>query len=179
MVTCRYLLPYKPIFFSGSVFIWYGSGSSILGWLPIRIQSQGFEKKEVFSSQKRTSSTSEHEISKKNSTFLGHFLSSWIRIRWPDWIRIQFASESATLVIFSSSYVVVAFAAGPALLAAVDRVRCELPDCAPGWDCCCAHPHGGLGPAPRQESAMMSQHFFPPIPLCCHDKSEEMLLRNE
>ncbi len=34
---------------------------------------------------------------KKFSTFVGLFCQSWIRIHWPDWIRIQFGSGFATL----------------------------------------------------------------------------------
>jgi hypothetical protein len=37
--------------------------------------------KEAFSSQKRTSGTSKHDISQIFSTFVGHFCPSWIRIR--------------------------------------------------------------------------------------------------
>ncbi len=53
--------------------------------------------KEAFSSQKRTSSTSTHEIF---STFAICPPGSGFRIRihWPDWIRIQLGSGSATLV---------------------------------------------------------------------------------
>ncbi len=110
----------------GSVFIWYGSGSTILGWIPIRIRIQSgsnpdprfwwpeIEKKlqlkkklfffyqklkftypwaskkyaqaikEAFSSQKRTSNTSKHEIFLIFFYFCGSFLPSWIRIRIPN-----------------------------------------------------------------------------------------------
>ncbi len=98
----------------GSVFIWYGSGSGILGWIPIQIRIPGFDDqklknswnlqasikdvqvtKEAFSSQKRTSISSKHEISQFFSTFVGNFCPPGsgfrirIRIHWPDWIRIQ------------------------------------------------------------------------------------------
>ncbi len=48
---------------------------------------------EAFSPQKRTSSTSKHEISNFFFYFCGYFLPYWMRIRirihWPDWIRIR------------------------------------------------------------------------------------------
>ncbi len=64
--------------------------------------------KEAFSSQKRTSSTSKHEIFEFFSNFLGLFCPTGsgsgfririqFRIHWPDWIQIQFGSGSTTLV---------------------------------------------------------------------------------
>ncbi len=103
----------------GSVFIFSGSGSSSLGWTPIRIRIQsgsralmtknwkkitaecffyffydqtaiylslGLHKdvqviEEAFSSQKRPSNTSKHELLQIFVYFCGSFLPSWIRIR--------------------------------------------------------------------------------------------------
>ncbi len=117
----------------GSVFISSGSGSRILGYIPIRIQygsgsrdlmtKKGLNKKyswiknlildqklqftlsikngqvteEAFSSPKRPSNTSEHELFKNISNFVGHFCPPGsgfgsgfrFRIHWPDWIRIR------------------------------------------------------------------------------------------
>ncbi len=88
------------------VFIWYRSGSSILGWIPIRIQ--GFEKKHIFLKSKTTIylSLGHHkgpssykrslQLSKKNIKhfktwnflnclyFCDKFLPSSIRIRIPN-----------------------------------------------------------------------------------------------
>jgi hypothetical protein len=116
------------------VFIW--SGFSILGWIPIRMQgfddqtlkknynfkkitfylSLGLRKerpsyrmKESFSSQKRTSNTSKHEIFEFFSTFLGHFWPPGsgtvfqVRIRTGPltWLkRIQYGSGSALVWVF-------------------------------------------------------------------------------
>ncbi len=44
---------------------------------------------EAFSSQKRPSNTSKHELLKFFYYFCGSFLPSWMRIHWPDWIRIR------------------------------------------------------------------------------------------
>jgi hypothetical protein len=76
---CNLIFDAKRCIFQGcgSAFISSGSGSSILGWIPIRITSfndQKLEKnyswkkitevtEEAFSSQKRPSSTSKHELS--------------------------------------------------------------------------------------------------------------------
>jgi hypothetical protein len=92
----------------GSGCIDSGSGSIILGWIPIRIQvfdnqiliyswknviflsknaislSLGLHKGRPSNLQKRKSSTSKHEISEVFSIFVGHFLSFWIRIHRPD-----------------------------------------------------------------------------------------------
>ncbi len=40
---------------------------------------------EAFSSQKRPSNTSKHELLQIFFYFCGSFLPSWIRIHWPDW----------------------------------------------------------------------------------------------
>ncbi len=52
--------------------------------------------KEAFSSEKRPSNTSKHELLQIFVYFCGSFLPSWIRIRIhrPDWIRIQSGSGS-------------------------------------------------------------------------------------
>ncbi len=113
----------------GSAFISFGSGSSILGWIPIRIRIQSGSRslmtknwknyswknfflsktaiylflglhikyvqvtEEAFSSQKRPSNTSKHELLQIFFYFCGPFLPSWIRIHWPDWIRIRNPGE--------------------------------------------------------------------------------------
>ncbi len=57
---------------------------------------------EAFSSQKRPSNTSKHELLNKFSTFVGHFCPPGsgsrfrIRIHWPDWIRIQSLSTASS-----------------------------------------------------------------------------------
>ena len=123
------------IFLSGFriVFIWYGSGSRILGWIPIRIQGVYDQKLKKFTAEKklnflgikttiylslslnkeRPSYRRSLQISKeaiqhvktwtfkKNFYFCGSFLPFWIRIHWPDWIRIQSGSATATLVSLS------------------------------------------------------------------------------
>ncbi len=106
----------------GSAFISSGSGSSILGWTPIRIRIQSgsralmtksFKKitaekkfsfflsktaiylplglhkvcpsyRKAFSSQKRPSITSKHELLQIFFYFCRPFLTSWIRIRIPN-----------------------------------------------------------------------------------------------
>ncbi len=93
-ISCRYRYLNQGFGFV-PVFIWHGSGSSILGWIPIRIQIQTttylslglhkgrpnlLKKPSALKSQKRTSSTSKHIISLFFSTFCGSFLPSWIRI---------------------------------------------------------------------------------------------------
>ncbi len=50
---------------------------------------------EACSSQKRPSNTSKHEFFLLLS-LCGSFLPSWIRIHWPDWIRIQSGSGSGS-----------------------------------------------------------------------------------
>ncbi len=52
---------------------------------------------EAFSSQERPSNTLKHELLKKISNFVGHFLPSWIRIHWPDWIRPDPDPQPCTL----------------------------------------------------------------------------------
>jgi hypothetical protein len=101
----------------GSGFMEPGTGSSILGWIPIRIQGfddRNWKKLNIFLSKisiylhlglykGRPSFRRSIQPSKENSQhfkswnfFCGPFLPSWIRICWPDRIRIQ--SGSGTLV---------------------------------------------------------------------------------
>ncbi len=113
----------------GSVFIWYGfgSGSSILGWIPIRIQGFHDEKlqlkkkfglnynlpiprhpKRTFKLQKKPSDLKREYPALQNMKFLNFFsccgsgsgFRIWIRIHWPDWIRIQSGSETLPPPIF-------------------------------------------------------------------------------
>ncbi len=82
----------KPGF--GSVFIWSGSGSSILGWIPIRIQSGSrvFTTKNVkkFTAEKKKFCIKREHPALQNMKllnffyFCGSFLPSWIRIRIPN-----------------------------------------------------------------------------------------------
>ncbi len=124
----------------GSVFIWYGSGSSILGRIPIRIQGFWWPKIGKMYSwkkitffwiknynlpipgppyrtsklQKKPSALKREHTALQNMKFLnffyfcGSFLPSWIAdpdslygsgFVWPDWIRIQLGSGSATLIL--------------------------------------------------------------------------------
>jgi hypothetical protein len=111
----------------GSAFIssGFGSGISILSWIPIRIQAfndQKLKKKlqlkkiEFFfwskttfylflglqkkpSALKRGHPTLQNINFKKKFSYCGSFLPSWIRIHWPDWIQIQSGSGYATLVV--------------------------------------------------------------------------------
>ncbi len=93
----------------GSAFISSGSGSSILGWIPIRIQCFNDEKLE-----KRGHPTLQITNLKKKFYFCHLWVifalldpdpdsesGSGIRIRihWPDWIRIRIRSPAYNLII--------------------------------------------------------------------------------
>ncbi len=97
----------------GSGFIESGSGSSILGWKPIWIQSVSSilmtknrkkfrtEKSLIFFLSKIAIQHSKENILHFQKWifltffyFSGSFLPSWIGIHWPDWIRIKFGSGS-------------------------------------------------------------------------------------
>ncbi len=90
-----------------SAFISSGSGSSILGWIPIRIQGFNDQQLDKFTVEKKnkfTEVTKEANSQKENIQhfktwifqkkiyFCGSFMPSWIRI------RIQLWSGSATLL---------------------------------------------------------------------------------
>ncbi len=111
----------------GSAFISSGSGSSILGWTPIRIRIRiqsgsmalmtknwkklQLKKIKFFFWSKTASYRSSLQLSKeaiqhfKTWTFTNFFsfcrsfLPSWIRIHWPDWIRIQSGSGSGSATL--------------------------------------------------------------------------------
>jgi hypothetical protein len=106
---------YRQCFVSG--FIEYGSWSSVLGWIPIRIQGFDNKKFDIFFLSKNAIylSLGHHKYVQVTGTafgtfktwkltffcFCGPFLPSWIRIRihWSDWIRNQSGSGSKTLIL--------------------------------------------------------------------------------
>ncbi len=81
----------------------FGSKTIIYPSLGLHKERPGYRTEEAFSSQKRPSNTSKPELLKFFTTFVGHFCPPGsgsrfrIRIHWPDWIRIQSGSRSATL----------------------------------------------------------------------------------
>ncbi len=77
-------------------YIFLGSKTAI--YLSLGLHKVCPSIEEAFSSQKRPSNTSKHELLQHFFYFCGSFLPSWIRIHRPDWIRIQSGSGSATLI---------------------------------------------------------------------------------
>ncbi len=69
--------------------------SKITIYLSLGLYKERPITEEAFSSQKRPSNTSKHELL---IFFLLLWVIIWIRIHWPDWIRIQSGSGSATLL---------------------------------------------------------------------------------
>jgi hypothetical protein len=120
----HYTVPTVVFSSVGTVFIWYGSGSRLLAWIPIRIQGFDDQKTMKKLTAKKTNLDQYYNLpiprppqkngpscrkslqpSKKKHSTLGTPGSRsgfWMRIRtrlhWPHCIRIQSGSGSETLV---------------------------------------------------------------------------------